>query len=724
MDHNIDVKEAKIDPVRHYLKLGWKEYRECTPNFDGSRYLMTYSDIAAEGVNPLLHWEMYGKAEGRYFFDVQSNKKIKVAPEEKNGCIKKVEVIPAKLFFPVVKNPLVSIVIYVYNQGEKVKKCLCSILNSNEKTPYEVIIIDDASNDKTPSILVNVSNINVIRNDRKLGIVRSYNNVIEYTKGKFLYFLDANSIVQNDWLFEMIKVFSLHDDTGVVGSVIINQDGCLEECGIQVFNDFIYKSKGEDPESLSNRYTKKCDFVSFYSFLTTKDLFNEIGGFSFFEHSMYTAADFCFSLQAKGYGAYVQPKSMILLQNKIDIDENIIDISFFKKWGDICAAHTFYDPNKDETGLKRKPVILVVDDHFPQYDKHAGGKTIFQFIKLFLAKGFNVKFCALDCGIERPYFDDLVDMGIEIISRENIQEWINNKYGYFDYMFVSRPMVALNFMFKNIRTRGVKILYYGHDLHHLRMMRESKFSDIKSYDDIQNMKDIEKAIISLSDVALYPSIIEKRYLEKEYGFENVEVITPYLYKTEEMPAHCAFENSDGILFVGSAHRPNWDGIKWFINDVLPIVKKKIPDVKLYIIGSCLSADIYDLESENVKVLGFLSQQDLIDLYAKIKVSIAPLRFGSGIKGKIIEALYCSVPVVSTSVGIEGINVVPEIMYVADEAKDFAERIIQIYTSKKAWNKRSFLFKRFINDNFSDVSAMNVFDKFISTKLRDNGGEIR
>ena len=233
------------------------------------------------------------------------------------------------------------------------------------------------------------------------------------------------------------------------------------------------------------------------------------------------------------------------------------------------------------------------------------------------------------------------------------------------------------------------------------------------------MRQLEKNIISLSDVALYPSTVEKEYLEKEYKFKNIEVITPYLYDFKNMPSHQDFVNSKDILFIGSAHRPNWDGIKWFINEVLPLVKHKIPNIKLNIVGSCLKDEIYELESENIKVLGFLKEDELEELYGQTKLSIAPLRFGAGIKGKVIDAFYHQVPVISTSVGAEGIPKADKILSIADTPEEFAKKIIQLYTNEKLWNVCRPLFKEYIADNFSYNSAEKTFNKIFTTNLRNN-----
>ena len=632
---------------------------------------------------------------------------------------------------PYYENPLVSIVIPVYNQIDYTLNCLYSIQKNIGNIPFEIIIADDCSTDGTKQIENKVKNIIISRNETNLGYIKNCNNAAKLARGRYLYFLNNDTEVQPNWLQELIDVLENHSDIGVVGSKILNPNGSLQECGVYMFKDqFHNRIKGRNPNLQVYNYLRQCDYVSGCSMLTYKWLFDEIGGFDvIFSPAYCDDPDYCLSALSKGFKTYVQPKSKIIHYGSISYSETCNDLMrrnnniLRTKWKEFFNSRTNYDKRKDCTALTRKPTILVVDDFFPQFDRHAGGKTIFQFLELFVKMGLNIKFCPLyGYNYEEPYFSILTNMGIEILEQRHIHSWIEENISFIDYILLSRPRVAQNFMIKSLKARGIKVLYYGHDLHHVRMTRESAYKENYNPVKIEQMKKTEYTAISSSDIALYPSSFEKEYIENELKLNNAEVITPYLYNLNTMTKHNDFDNSRDIIFVGSSHGPNLNGLLWFINDIFPLVVKQIPDIVLNIVGSSIAPEIKKIKSKNIKVVGYLSEEELNELYSKTKLSIAPLRYGAGIKGKIIDSLYHSTPVVTTPIGVEGIDDKYNLVKVSINEKDYAENIVELYSNKQKWDSLIPLYAKFIEENYSFDCAEDTFRQFIDTKELPNEAE--
>jgi glycosyltransferase involved in cell wall biosynthesis len=149
-----------------------------------------------------------------------------------------------------------------------------------------------------------------------------------------------------------------------------------------------------------------------------------------------------------------------------------------------------------------------------------------------------------------------------------------------------------------------------------------------------------------------------------------------------------FELRRDFLFIGSfQHTPNTDAVLFFLQKIYPIVSERLADAKFYIIGDKPPPEIVALATERIVVTGL--QRDARPFFESVILSVAPLRFGAGVKGKINQSMAFGVPVVATSLAIEGMEIQDrEDILVADEPKEFARALIELYGSKELWTRLS------------------------------------
>jgi len=161
-----------------------------------------------------------------------------------------------------------------------------------------------------------------------------------------------------------------------------------------------------------------------------------------------------------------------------------------------------------------------------------------------------------------------------------------------------------------------------------------------------------------------------------------------------------FEETENLLFIGNFwHQPNVDAIDYFLNEIFPLVQKQLPEIKIYIVGDNVPKHLLSLTTDNVIFTGFVQETEPFLKMARI--SIAPLRYGAGMKGKVGEALSWGLPVVTTSIGAEGMNLNHyENVVIADNPQLFAKEIINIYDDKVLWNKISKNAKIKVEQNWS------------------------
>lgn len=367
---------------------------------------------------------------------------------------------------------------------------------------------------------------------------------------------------------------------------------------------------------------------------------------------------------------------------------------------------------------KDKPTIVVMEAKIPEFDKNAGDKSIWHIINSYLNLNFNVIFASDDYLQFEPYSTIMREKGIKLIndfgvfSKNMFFDWLKFNAKNIDYFLLVRPNVSIKYLDEIKKYKNIKILYYGQDLHFLREQRDYELTkNKKSLKNSKKYKKMEEKLIKEAKVSYFPSVVEKEIAKSLVPKSNVEVVPVYMYKTDDKPNILPFDNRKDLLFVGSfGHKPNVDGVLWFIDEVFDKIKEEIPNVKLNIVGSNPSDEILQLQSENINVLGFISDEELSNLYKSTRVVVAPLRFGAGMKGKVVEALYNKCPIITTSIGAEGINNLNNAITIADDAETFAQKVIELYLNKELNEKNSNNSFKIIENQFSDKIMQEVLQK--------------
>ncbi len=161
-----------------------------------------------------------------------------------------------------------------------------------------------------------------------------------------------------------------------------------------------------------------------------------------------------------------------------------------------------------------------------------------------------------------------------------------------------------------------------------------------------------------------------------------------------------FEAKQGLMFVGGfGHPPNLDGVIWFINEVFPLILKKNPSIQFTVVGSKIPDKIRELASENI--------------YNKSRVAIVPVRFGAGIKGKVLEALQKQIPVVTTDIGAEGLPDPTSYLSISNSPDEFATLVLKLYTDKEIWDTQVEEGVSCLNTNFSKERVKEIWGQDIA-----------
>jgi glycosyltransferase involved in cell wall biosynthesis len=253
-----------------------------------------------------------------------------------------------------------------------------------------------------------------------------------------------------------------------------------------------------------------------------------------------------------------------------------------------------------------------------------------------------------------------------------------------------------------------KIIYFGHDLHFLRIEREfAVTAEPALVESARQWKARELAVFDAVDQVYYPSQIEIDVIRNEAPQVKASAIPLYVLDVQQQ-AHYNWEQRKDILFVaGFGHPPNVDGLIWFVDEVMPLVWQECPELSLHVVGSNAPAAVTKLANERVWIHGYLSDEDLALQYASARMVAVPLRFGAGVKGKVLEAVQYGVPLVTTAVGAEGLPDADSVFNIEDTAAGFAAALVELNAGDQSRLQRRERYGDYLRNNFSKARARDI-----------------
>ena len=633
-----------------------------------------------------------------------------------------------KLSVPQFSKPKVSIVIPVYNQFDYTHACIKSIINTVKDVPYEIIIGDDMSTDATKKIKKYVSGIRVNINKTDHGFLMNCNRAAKLAKGDYIMFLNNDTQVHEEWLSSLVTLIESDNTIGMVGSKLVYPDGTLQEAGGIIWSDASGWNYGrnQNADMPEYNYVRECDYISGASIMISKSLWNEIGGFDErFKPAYCEDSDLAFEVRKHGYKVMYQPKSVVThfegVSNGTDLESGLKKYQvengkkFREKWASELQKQ--YESGQVPFCARErnhgKKIILIIDHYVPTYDKDAGSKTTFQYIKMFIEKGYVVKFVGDNYAKMEPYLTTLEQLGVEVLYgpwyAQHIFEWIDANKEYISFAYLNRPHITEKYIDYIKENTDIKIIYYGHDLHFLRTQREYEIEhDDNKLAESKMWKAKEFDILKKADMNYYPSYVEEEAIHEIDPSVPVKAITAYVFEKFIENYKYDVSSRNGILFVGGfSHGPNIDAVKWFAEEVYPLIREKNGDIDFYIVGSNAPEEIKQLDGNGIIFKGFVSDEELMELYSECRIVVVPLRYGAGVKGKVVEAIYNGAPIVTTSVGAEGIAGVENVLKIEDDAQSFAKAVVDLYSDDNELVNLANKTQKFIKDNFSINAVWNI-----------------
>jgi glycosyltransferase involved in cell wall biosynthesis len=367
--------------------------------------------------------------------------------------------------------------------------------------------------------------------------------------------------------------------------------------------------------------------------------------------------------------------------------------------------------------------LLIIGFVWPEPNSSAAGARMMQLISLFRVQGFSITFAS-----PAQNSDFMIDLQEYDVEKKSIE--LNN-LSFDVFIKELNPSMVLFDRFMMEEQFGWRVaencpsalrLLDTEDLHCLRLARQKAFKENRSFNStdllVEEVAKREIASILRCDLSLMISEFEMELLESTFKIEaSLLYYLPFLVEPIddiEIRNLPSFKERKDFVFIGNfLHEPNWNAVQYLKEMIWPLLKKQLPEAVLNVYGAYPSQKVLQLHN---KKDGFLIKGRASDAQKVVKearVFLAPLRFGAGIKGKLLEAMQCGTPSVTTVIGAESMHgELPWNGFITDDVVDFVDVAVQLYQDNLIWLQAQQNGVKIINQRY----VKELFENNFKTKI--------
>ncbi|MDH3404100.1 MAG: glycosyltransferase, partial [Acidobacteriota bacterium] len=584
------------------------------------------------------------------------------------------------------RRPRVTIALDVAAGGDVSAVCdsLAGIAGSDAAGGYEVLVLATGPHTPLGSALEASSAVRCLRLARPGDAVF---RAAARARGEHVLFLAGGVRLGRETIARLGESLATLPDAGVVGPRLMTGDGerqlafggAVDDAGLPTC-----VGQASDWEALEYSFAQPAAFVPGVCFMARRSLLRRVARRG--EDAigaLAAAASLAERVRAAGAEIYVQPGAVALCGGQVTDALGAPEAAL--------PPRAPVQPGAERRrSVARRPRILVVDHRLPTPDQDSGSLRMSHMLDILRELGCGLALIPADRLPIQPYCEELQRAGIEVVVRPWVaspMDFIAEQAHRFDGAIVCRCDVADEFMDAVCAAFSGKPVIF--DTVDLQFLRERRRADLEGSPERAAMAEAvrkrELAIARRADCVLVVSDFEADLLRGEVPEADVRLLS----NIHRVPgsARGFFGRKDLFFIGGFEHQPNVDAVRWLVEEILPLVRRELPDVHTYVIGSKPTVEVRALASDSVTIRGFVP--DVAPYLEGCRLSLAPLRYGAGVKGKVNQSLAHGVPCVMTPIAAEGMGLEHgRDAMVGESAEDFAAAVIKTYRNPFLWHRLS------------------------------------
>lgn len=567
----------------------------------------------------------------------------------------------------------------------------------------QLVVVATAADAATERLLQAADGVTLVQSDVNLGFSGACHAGASVAKGDYLVLMNDDVVVTPGWLDTLVNAMTARRDIGAAVPRVLYPDGTLQEAGALISRAgwTVQLGHGSPPGSNDYLTQRPVDYGSACAAVVDRDIWDAIGGFSeeYFP-GYFEDVEFALGMRHRGKAVLYVPRAVVFhMRYGTPIERPLRSFfyqrnreTFVDKWREQLESFVLQDAD-DTDGLPRATWqaagcprrILVIDDRWPDARLGAGHGRMAAGVRELAGDGCDITFwAASDEGAP-----DFAALGLQPL-RDRLETHLADPHRVYDVVLISRPPNFRKYakLVRKLQPHAA-LVYDSEALYHVRLARSSKLASgvLRTTLDRTACRMViaERRIAPAADTIVAVSEAEAR-VWRRWGAAHVAVIPPF---TGATLTSRSFATRSGMLcgagWVSGAVSPNGDGLEWCLREILPRLVRRIPGFVLYVLGTPPSElKVPAAVASNVRALGLVD--DVHATYDKVRVALVPLRYGSGVKMKTIDAIEHGVPVVATPVGAEGVPVAQGAgLRVCTTAEEFAEVACELYLNRREWS---------------------------------------